>query len=160
MGFLQKSLLLKERRQENKDQQPNSKPGPTLFLGASTMSFWSQPQILRPPFSNVPVHTELPAEHDATEAASNIHLSSCWIATHLPPVHKVMGMKDFGLGLIAHGWSFAKECRSRVWAQLLVLYLLLPFFEQCFSKKSLLQCYTCSHRTSGIEHVWACFAFP
>ena len=103
MGFLQKSLLLKERRQVNKDQQPSSKPGPTLFRGASATSYWSQLQILRPPFPYVPVHTELPAEHDETEAASNIHLSSCWITTHLPPVHKVMGMKDLRLGLIAHG---------------------------------------------------------
>ena len=52
-------------------------------------------------------------------------------------------------GPIAHGWSSAKECRSRVRDRSLVLFLLSSFFEQWFPKKSHLQHYTCSHRISA-----------
>ena len=42
--------------------------------------------------------------------------------------------KDLWLGPIAHGWSSAKECRSRVRARSLVLFLLSPSSEQCFQR--------------------------
>ena len=60
------------------------------------------------------------------------------IAAHLQPVHKAMGDKEFATGTDSScGWSSAKECRSQVRAQSLVLFLLSPFSWAVFAKRLL-----------------------
>ena len=50
-------------------------------------------------------------------------------------------MKDLQLGPITRGWRSAKECRPRVQARSLVIFLLLPPSKQCF-QRSLYNIYT------------------
>ena len=67
-------------------------------------------------------------------------------------IHKAMGDKGFAAGTNSScGWSSAKECRSRVRARSLVLFLLSPSSWAVFAEKSL-QCFLLL--TKNLDKCW------
>ena len=82
------------------------------------------------PLSPLPSHT--------APALRRRSSSGCCLGAHRRPVHKSMRDEGFPAGTNgSFGWSSAKECRSRVQAWSLVLFLLSPFSWAVFVERLL-----------------------
>ena len=96
--------------------------------------------------SPLPPHTVPASRHRSS--------SGRCIMAHLRPVHKTMGDEGFATGTDSLcGWSSVKECRSRVRARSLVLFLLSPFSWAVFAERLLQRFHLLTKNLNKYERV-------